>query len=140
MCKFGLSGKLFVRNKWILINKVFFSFVIVSLRLYFHSMSYFLQSVLRKFCVYDEVQIFFFLPFLCQTYCDGIYFFQRFLCTTKLIFSCTIYIDFKLTETCRDSFVGMERKDGCRGYSVSNEIREIKRNSGIGDLEENTWL
>ena len=65
-------------------------------------------------------------------------FFQRLLCTTKLIFSCTIYIDFKLTETCRDSVVGMERKDGFRGYSVSNEIREIKRNSGIGDLEENT--
>lgn len=88
--------------------------------------------------MYDEVQIFFFLPFLCQTYCNRIYFFQRLLYTTKLIFSCTIYIDFKLTETCRDSFVGMERKDGCRGYSVSNEIRETKRNSGIGDLEENT--
>lgn len=65
-------------------------------------------------------------------------FFQRLLCITKLIFSCAIYIDFKLTETCQDSFVGMERKDGFRGYTVSNEIREIKRNSGIGDLEENT--
>lgn len=84
--------------------------------------------------MYDEVQIFFFLPFLCQTYCNRIYFFQRLLCTTKLIFSCTIYIDFKLTETCRDSFIRIERKDG------ENEIREIKRNSGIGDLEENTWL